>query len=179
MTSALTRLTGGATFVALVASSSCGNHSCTTAGCLSGVGISVRTSDGTWADGAYTLTITHDGTPHTCVLNLPEDRLGPGSLTEWSCEPTLGVPGASFPQDATCEEHRTADAISQSCTPIPDHYTVEAFVQGTPKNVTIALTRDGTTLLDQSVAPSYSDNYPNGKDCEPVCQGASVDLVVP
>jgi hypothetical protein len=178
MKGALAIVSAVTTFGVLVAFSSCGNHGCNEAGCLTGVQISVRTLDGTWPDGAYTLTITHDGTTHACALNLPEDRLGTGSVTEWSCEPTLGVPGARFDQDATCEEHRTADAVSQSCTPIPDHYTVSAFVQGTPKNVTIALARDGTTLLEQSVAPSYSDSYPNGKDCEPACRGASVELMV-
>lgn len=179
MKCAWTTVAAMTTLGALAASSSCGNHSCNLVGCVSGVQVSARTADGTWPNGAYTLTITHDGTTHSCALNLPEDRPATGAVAEWSCEPTLGFLGATFDQDATCEEHRTADAITHSCTPIPDHYTARALVQGTPENVTAALARDGTTLVEKSVAPSYTDHYPNGEDCEPVCQGASIELMVP
>jgi hypothetical protein len=111
-------------------------------------------------------------------MTLPADLPGRGSTSEIACDPPIGFPGASLSQDATCMEQRTADAVGQSCTPIPDHYTLSAFIQRTPESVSVAVSRDGESFAEVSEALDYTEHHPNGPDCEPTCRGAGVEVVL-
>lgn len=165
----------------LMTLSSCGvlGHGCTNIGCADGVSLTFRTADGMWSNGAYNLTVTVDEDTHTCALTLPDDFPARGSAAQLPCAPPLGFPGAIFQQVAVCEERRTADAVINSCTPIQDHYTLSAAVLATPAEVTVSVTRDDISLLEQSLALNYVENQPNGEGCEPVCRGAVAEFMLP
>lgn len=151
---------------------------CNEMGCLSGVGITIRAADGSWPAGTYSLTITDDEATHTCQVTLPGDLPERGSTSEIVCDPAIGFPGASLAQDATCMEQRTADAIGESCTPIPDQYTLSVFIQRTPEALSVAVTRDGEPLAEVSEELEYVEHHPNGEECEPTCRGAGVEVVL-
>jgi hypothetical protein len=155
---------------------SCGEEAegCTTAGCLSGFGVTVRPANGPWPDGVYSLTVTKNGTSHVCQVTLPTDLPALGSTSQVACQPPLGISGTSLSQDATCTEQATGDAVSQTCTPIPDRYTLSAFVLETPAEVAVNVARDGTVLVERTETLQYQENHPNGPGCEPTCLGANV-----
>lgn len=152
--------------------------SCTEIGCIDGATLTLRTADGTWPDGAYTLTLGVEGTTHTCSMSVPEDLPPLGSVMQLTCQPGLGFPGASLQQDAVCQEQQSGDAISQSCTPVPDQYTLTMGVQGTPATLAVSVTREGSTLIEQNVSLAYTEFQPNGEGCEPVCRQASAALTL-
>ena len=77
-----------------------------------------------------------------------------------------------------CTEYRTGDAVSQSCTPVPDRWYFAATLEGTPAELTVAVERDGVALLDEHRTLAYRDEYPNGPECDPVCRQASAALTL-
>lgn len=48
------------------------------------------------------------------------------------------------------------------------------FLSGTPKSVDVTLEVEGETWIEQKLTPVYAPFYPNGEECEPVCQQATV-----
>ena len=43
----------------------------------------------------------------------------------------------------------------------------------------ITVSRDGATVLTKTFTPTYAPYYPNGRDCPPMCAGASDAVDVP
>ena len=156
-----------------------GAHSCTAIGCIDQVSFQIETSDGTWPDGAYTLELTAGSASYTCSMNLPHDLPVPGGNTTIPCQPPVGYTGVYLRTDMTCTEHRDQNSVSQTCTPIPGHYTLVGSVPGTPSTLGVRVTRDEVLLLEQTLPLTYSTSRPNGPDCEPVCRQASVEVVLP
>lgn len=155
-------------------------QSCTEMGCGDGAGLTVRRADGMLAAGAYTLSFTVEGTTHVCPFRMPEDLpASPGQGTSLQCDPALGVFGVSVLPEVTCTETRTADAVSQSCTPIPDRWYFSTALDGTPPEVTVVVERDGVELLNEQRTFAYHDEYPNGPDCSPVCRRSDAVLTLP
>jgi hypothetical protein len=77
-----------------------------------------------------------------------------------------------------CTEQRSGDAISQSCEPIDDAWTIEAGAQGVIESLRVNVRRDDATLLDRTLQPEYVADRPNGPDCEPLCNQARVELTI-
>ena len=138
--------------------------------------LTVRTEDGEWEAGEYTLRIAFDGQEHTCSFVAPDDFPPLGSVSTVDCTPTLGV---FIQQEATCTEHRDGNSHSQSCTPIPNQYRLEVTTYGTPSRLEVAVDRDGTTLVDHEQALAYEVSRPNGPECDPICRQANVEVTVP
>jgi hypothetical protein len=157
----------------------CSQHSCTEIGCRDSASLSLQTADNHWTSGDYELTIVAGDTSTTCTFRLPEDLPPMGSPKPLNCDPSIGSDVSVLSQVYTCTETRTKDAVSQSCTPVADEYTLEVMLPGTPSDVVLRLDRDGTTLVDQTQALTYKESRPNGPDCGPVCQQASVVVAVP
>lgn len=162
----------------LLAASSCVplGKSCTEIGCIDGASVTIRSSDGNWPEGSYVLTLGVDEATHACAFKLPEHLPSSGGQAQLSCEPDLGYPGASIDQDGECQEHRDEDSVSQSCTPIAGQYTLRVGVSGTPATLDLALTRDGSALVDETVNLMYTATRPNGEGCDPLCHQASTAL---
>ena len=146
--------------------------SCTEIGCADQASLTLRPASGEWTAGAYELSLTVDGTERRCAFNVPADLPEPRNGRSL-CEQALAM---YIQPETTCTEHRYRDAVSQSCTPIPDRYSASLTLYGTPSALTVVLERDGTTILDESSTLHYQSERPNGPDCEPLCQQASVNL---
>lgn len=63
-------------------------------------------------------------------------------MGEVRCEPALGFPGVQLVPDVECQEQRSEDSVSQSCTPIASRYTLQLGLSGTPLALDPRLTRD-------------------------------------
>jgi len=111
-------------------------------------------------------------------MTLPDDLLQNGLLT-LTCTPRIPGQDAHLGQDRSCEEQVNGNVTGLVCTPIADHYTLGMEVSGTPKQLRFKLERDGATLVDETVEPSYQETRPNGPGCAPVCRQATVPLVLP
>jgi hypothetical protein len=152
------------------------SHSCTEIGCGDGATITLASTDAAWADGQYRLTLVVDAATYVCTAQAPDST---ASIRRVECDAPLGTMTLAWRAVTVCEEHRDANSISQTCTMVPNRFTLEAALQGTPQQVQVTLTRDGVPLLDQSVALAYETTQPNGPDCSPSCKQASAKLDVP
>ena len=155
------------------------NGGCTEIGCFDAAYLSVRTKNDQWPDGDYELTLTVGDEKTTCEFKLPEAFEESGSTEAVVCDRSLGYMGPTLRQVTECEEMRSGDSVSNSCTPVADEYTLEIAVSGTPGEVELRLTRDGEELVDRSLALSYQNVRPNGPGCGPVCRQTAKDIEVP
>lgn len=155
----------------------CG-HGCTEMGCNDHLSGTIETADGTWSEGDYVITFTTEKGDHKCSMKLPDDFPSSGTTANLPCEPGSWG-GALLEQDADCTEVFDDNSVSQSCTPIPNKYTLRFGFAGTPDMVAIQIERDGVVLADETYDPDYEENQPNGKGCPPVCRQAEVALSLP
>lgn len=151
-------------------------HSCTAMGCGNDVTLTFVSTDDTWAEGQYHLTLVVDSATYVCTAEPPDAAL---DIRRVECDAPLGTMTLAWRSVTDCVEHRSANSVSQTCTSVPDKFTLEAALQGTPKQVQVKLTRNDAPLLDQSVSLTYETTQPNGPDCEPVCKQAAVKIDVP
>jgi hypothetical protein len=154
-------------------------HACSDVGCIDSVSFQIKTADGTWPDGAYTVELTANGASYACSMTLPDDLPANGSISTIRCEPPLSYVGVTLRTDVLCTEHHDATSGSQSCTPVPGHYTLSGSLASTPSTLSLRVTRDSGLLVEQSLPLTYSTTQPNGPDCGPTCRQASVELTLP
>ena len=150
---------------------------CTTVGCSNGAGVTILTADGTWVDGNYALEVDFDDAAYACTFTTPDDA--PDESGNWhalDCSPTLD---AFLAPVIACESHNYGMSSSQTCGPVPDQFYVQVRTTGTPKSLHVVLTRDDETVIDDTRTLGYASVQPNGPDCDPTCQQASAQLVVP
>ena len=160
----------------LPALSSCETRQCTEIGCSDGASLTLKTTAGTLPDGTYTLSFSVDGQPYTCSFTAPDGLpREPGRIGAASCDAGFRL---NVLPELVCTEYRTGDAVSQSCTPVPDRWYFAATLEGTPAELTVAVERDGVALLDEHRTLAYRDEYPNGPECDPVCRQASAALLL-
>jgi hypothetical protein len=162
-----------------VAAQGCEKHSCTDIGCSDGAFFEIKTADGTWPDGAYTLELSAGGVTHTCSMTLPDDLPSGGSIASIPCLPPVGYLGVSLYPITNCTAEGNGNSGGQTCTPIPGHYTLRGSLPGTPSTLGVRVTRDDGLLTEQTLPLTYTTSQPNGPDCEPVCRQASVELELP
>jgi len=79
----------------------------------------------------------------------------------------------------TCTEMHTATAVSVRCDPIPGQFIEVLSLFGMPRDVRVVQSIDGVVVIDQSIAPTYTQSRPNGPGCEPLCEQAAVMLTLP
>jgi hypothetical protein len=151
-------------------------HSCTEIGCLDGVTLELTPGGGTFADGNYTLELIAETTRSACRFAIPDSTPSQGTVGTVDCD--LGL-DAFIQQAAECTEMRTADAVSESCRPLPGQFTLNAQLQATPETLAVRLVRDGVSLVEQTLTPAYETSRPNGPDCDPECRQAQVSLELP
>lgn len=167
----------GAGLVAVLLNVSCmEGKACTDIGCSSGVSVLLAPDSGVWQFGDYQLEIRRDGATSSCGFVAPGDLPRDGALQSLDCGRQIS---ADIWPRTSCTTTRHGDAVSQSCSPIENQYDLHLRIEGTPKNLSIQLTRDGEVIVNDSRAPKYGETSPNGPECGPTCRQASVELVVP
>jgi hypothetical protein len=131
-----------------------GPQGCTLIGCASSFQVEfVRPS---WPAGSVEIVVTADGTTTTCTVTLPYA----------SCDNVVQCdkPNPDFIVEA-----------SGCALPAAQHsITGVAWPTTNPKDVTITVNQDGMMLGMQTFAPTYEMSRPNGPDCEPVCNQATM-----
>lgn len=149
---------------------------CTDIGCSDGLSLSFNTVDGHWPDGDYHLELDFAGDQHRCSFRLPDalpkER---GATGQAVCEANMS---GYFSAKTMCMETRSKDSVSQSCTPLDGQWTLDLHRDGTPKTVSVRVTRDEREVASVSRTIDYQENRPNGPDCEPLCRQARIDLLV-
>ncbi|MFZ5895766.1 MAG: hypothetical protein ACOY0T_32215 [Myxococcota bacterium] len=153
---------------------------CTEIGCGDEAILSFRTpADTPWSTGSYALVLTYDGVQHACQFTVPDALPMSGSSHAIPCAPDIGYAGVQFFQDSKCQTTRNGDSVSQSCTPIPGRYVLQATVLGTPKDIAVIIRRDDAEIINRNLTLQYSITQPNGPECGPTCHQASADVEVP
>lgn len=150
------------------------SKTCGLVGCLDQASLAIHPDDSPWMDGAYQLILQADNDTFTCSFRIPDALPGRGSLPVIDCTPKLSI---GLEEDWQCTSENDGGANSHTCMKIADHYTLRAALSGMPASVAIALERDGSAQIDESVKPSYQDSYPNGPECGGACKYASLDFV--
>jgi len=149
---------------------------CHEVGCADGVTVNLRPSQGVLPSGSYAFDLAAGARTHACSFVVPDDLPELGTLTDVDCAPPLAV---QIGPEAMCSEQRRGNSIDEACRPVPEHFVLQAHVEGTPPTLELRLTRDEAVLLEQVLTPSYETTRPNGPDCGPVCQEATLDVTLP
>jgi len=152
-------------------------RACTEIGCVDGVDLTLLAPGNTWPPGRYHFQIGFAGTRHDCLATLPEDLpQSPNELKALRCEPVLE---GSFRAKVTCREQRTADAVSESCTPVAGQWLLHVSAQGIPESLQLRIERDDRVLLERTQKLDYEQSRPNGPGCEPLCRQSDVVVTLP
>jgi hypothetical protein len=155
-------------------------RACTMMGCEDQASFAVRSPSAAWPPGAYVVALTVDGQAYSCPLQLPSDLPAQGVVASIACQgPGAVPPQLSLMQDSICTEQRTSEAISQSCLPVPDRYTIEGRVAGTPAALVVDIQRDGQAVLHRPLTLEYAETRPNGPGCDPLCKQSRTELDLP
>lgn len=129
---------------------------CTEMGCVDGLALTVA-PDYRWQPGAYVFRLTLDGRAVTCRGSLPLNACDMPSLT--------------------CDGEGVMITESGCALPPEAQGFGDIQISSGPRQVAISITRDGQTLVEKTVTPTYRTARPNGSQCEPECRQASVPLL--
>jgi hypothetical protein len=58
-------------------------------------------------------------------------------------------------------------------------FVEKLLVVGAPRLIEVQQTVAGTVIFDQTIAPTYQTNQPNGPGCEPICHQATAAWTIP
>lgn len=134
-------------------------RACTEIGCMDGLRVEL-TPGARWPAGRYGIEIEADGAKQSCEAVLP--------LKPCDAGPSVQCSGADL---ATIGE-------SGCALPPAEHGLSEISFSGAPKQVHVRITRDGATVADQDITPTYRRVQPNGPGCEPICNQASAGIAL-
>lgn len=129
-------------------------------GCIDGLRISLEKAT-PWAPGKYAFVFDLDGTAVTCSGELP--------LRSCEAGPSL-----------TCDVAGKVQIGESGCALAPEAQGfADIQIGGSPRAVSIKISRDDQPLHEAALTPSYATARPNGEGCEPVCNGASERVALP
>ena len=78
-----------------------------------------------------------------------------------------------------CATTQSPTVAWQQCQPIEGMFVEKIAVLGTPSSIEVQQTVGGTVIFDQTVAPTYQTNQPNGPGCGPTCHQATAVWTIP
>jgi len=122
--------------------------------------------------GTHTVAVTVDGATTSCTLQLPPSA----ELTNDPCSAGFAL---TVGPAQTCTTTQSATVASQQCQPIDGEFVEAITVDGRPGTIEVQQSVDGTVIFDQTVAPTYQTNQPNGPGCGPTCHQAGADWTIP
>lgn len=149
-------LTGALLGVYAVGGAGCEKQTCTGIGCTEPVEIYVTAE--AWLVGDYTVGVSTPERAFTC--NLPVPVLdSEGSVAAGGESAVWGLP-------ADCTQ--TAGTAAEQWE-TPDIYFDRGFrihLLWATSELELTLHYEGQTLLEESVTPTYTKSYPNGRECD-------------
>jgi hypothetical protein len=155
----------------------CFTKSCTDMGCISALSVTLRTSDGSWPEGAYDVALSVDGVETVCSFRLPEKLpSSAGASTGLNCGTDVRF---EIRPESQCEMGCDVNTCWQGCRPIPGKFVQAISVNGTPSQIELSVVRDGQEILAKHVDPNYQETFPNGPECGPACRHATLEFAIP
>lgn len=150
-----------ASALASVGAGGCSSGGSCADACVPEFGLTVNPTSGTWTPGTYAFDLQLDGQPAACTIAVAAFPSGllPAGGVNGSCSGTTVE--LSFLQNVTCTTTQSGTgpyaAISMACAPIAGQFYVKMTIYGTPDEVDLAISRDGTTLAPTAALhPSYT-----------------------
>jgi hypothetical protein len=145
-------------YAALGSSAYAMERMCTQIGCSDGLTLQIA-PEYRWQAGAYRFMLKLDGEEVVCQGSLPLKNCG---------EPNI-----------ICSQPDKVQMGESGCALAPNlHGFGDIFMSFAPKDVTVAIARDGKEMLSQHLTPTYITSQPNGEGCDPVCTQAHVPLAL-
>lgn len=148
----------------------CASKACPLVGCDNAFSAQISVSVSGVPAGTHTVTVTVDGVTTSCSFQFPPDAATLARGVTCSGSAYVGLTAAQTCQSA---------GGSETCQPVPGQYVESVTVFGTPQSIQVQQTVGGTVVLDEDLTPSYQSYQPNGPDCPPTCQEASVQWTIP
>jgi len=130
---------------------------CTQMGCMNGVNFTVDPNYD-WKNGGYQIEVALGFKKVSCN----------GILPLRACDQ-----GPSF----VCDDPAVQVIESGCALPPPQHGIGGIQINDDPAKIIIRIARNNKTIVTRTVVPQYTTSQPNGPGCEPVCRGASFDLL--
>ena len=150
-------LTSAVALVAAFTTSGCDSiFGCTEIGCDDGFVVTFARSS--WTPGEYVFSADMDGEVSSVTI----------TLDETSCDPIVTDQGPEF-----------IELVITSCTD-PANWSMDIdymFLSTTAEAVDLTVTQDGDVLGIGVLTPTYDEERPNGRGCEPVCLQADPLIV--
>ena len=133
--------------------------------CQSAVKVVVSPKGDIWEQGEYELTVTFDDESESCSFELPK-HVPRSDATIWlSCGPRV-----------TASLYALSDCTGD-CS-LENTMELQLFLDATPRELSITLTRDGEVALSNNRTVEYEQLYPRGPECGGGCRQSSFSLVV-
>lgn len=132
--------------------------------CKNGVWVVASPADTVWQAGAYDLTVTYDGEVESCSFELPKSLPTSRVTIYLDCGPKVRASLFALGDCTSCS--------------INDGVELQLFLDATPEELSIQLTHDGDTVLDDSREVEYEDINLRGPDCGGGCRQSRFDLEV-
>ncbi len=167
---ALAALVGLAAAGCSPAGSSCGDKTCS-----DGATVDFVTPSGGWKPGTYELTLLVDGDSSSCALKIPSMPSPTGTIAG---ECTSSIVFELAPRPQCLADAGDGDASAQDCAPGPGALQQVLTLPGMPLQLVLTLSRDGSTLVQQTIGLTYGMVEPNGPSCGPTCLEAGAVVVV-
>ena len=120
----------------------CLTTSCPDAGCYDTQALVLYLKAEPWVAGEYVVTIADPKRSFECRFG---KGAGDAAIAE-RCDQVSGEP-------------------TQSRAELHDHEGVEINLDYAPQEVSVSVRRDGATLLDEKLTPSYNRHYPGDPEC--------------
>jgi len=142
-----------------------GTGDCEPIECKSGVWVVASPSDDLWGSGEYELKVTYDGEEESCSFTLPKHLPSSRVSIYLDCAPRVR---ASLYALSDC---------TSGCS-LSDAMELELFLDATPDELSIELSRDGESALSDSRTVEYEQIYPRGEACGGGCRQSHFELEV-
>jgi hypothetical protein len=159
-----------AAYIVPFAAACSSTKACTLRGCSDTFTATLQRADGSFASGMHRIEVLADGITTTCAFMFPFATLPSGVRASPQCPSGLTV---TVGMAEICHEVRTATSVGLVCDPVPGQFVETITLLGTPAQVHAWQYVDDTPILDVAAVPEYTDVFPNGPECAPICRQAS------
>jgi hypothetical protein len=144
-----------------------------------GTTITLQSPNDAWTAGTYSVALSIAGTAGQCSLQMPDPP--PAGGVHGNCGSngnTLDLIAVNLCRTLPCNGVGGVGCVSMSCTPIPGRFQMKLGVQGTPAQVGLALSLDGSAVMSETIAPKFTTTEPNGMGCGFFTNGSATVSVV-
>lgn len=147
-------------------------RACTLIGCNDELTIELKAEE--WVPGQYVVSITESQRSYDCRFEKLPEGAGGQAGAQSNHEPWGVAQGCNQTAGATAPSWDAPEFIG-----LGEVVTIRSRYPA--RRVPVTVRRDGATLLDVDLAPSYTKSYPNGPECDAdnPCLNGSETITLP